>query len=85
MLCTWASELAGELQSLGVRVFPTETYFFLADFDPHDATVLAGRLKEYGILTKPLDDAELGPSFMRVTTSMPADNERVVQALKELL
>ena len=85
MLRTWASQLADELRSLGVRVFPTETYFFLADFYPRDATELADKLKKYGILIKPLNDAELGPGFMRVTTAMPGDNERVVQALRALL
>jgi histidinol-phosphate aminotransferase len=33
----WISELAAQLQSLGVRTFPSEAYFFLADFAPHDA------------------------------------------------
>lgn len=63
----------------------TRTYFFLADFAPHDATELAGRLRERGILIKPLNDSALGPGFMRVTTALPDDNTRVVAALRELL
>jgi histidinol-phosphate aminotransferase len=84
-LRAWAGQLADELRNLGVRVFPTETYFFLADFHPHDATEVANKLGECGILIKPLGDGELGPGFMRVTTATPGDNERVVQALQELL
>ncbi|AJY71371.1 histidinol-phosphate aminotransferase [Geobacter sulfurreducens] len=84
-LRAWAEQLAAALRSLGVRTFPTETYFFLADFAPHDAGELALRLKERGILIKPLNDPHLGPGYMRITTSLPEDNERFVAAIKELL
>lgn len=84
-LRTWARGLAAELRILGVRTFPTETYFFLADFAPHDAGYLAARLRERGILIKPLNDPHLGPCYMRITTSLPEDNGRFVAAIKELL
>ena len=84
-LRTWTEDLAGELRTLGVRTFPTETYFFLADFTPHDAAELAGNLKQRGIFIKPLGDPELGPGFMRVTTALPEDNARFVEALRDLL
>ncbi len=84
-LLAWAQNLATELRKLGVRTFPTQTYFFLADFTPHDATKLAERLREHRIFLKPLGDPTLGPGFMRVTTALPNDNIRVVQALRELL
>jgi histidinol-phosphate aminotransferase len=81
----WTETLAAQLRALGVRTFPTETYFFLADFAPHDAGQLAARLKERGILIKPLNDPRLGPGYMRVTTALPEDNTRVVAVLKTLL
>ena len=84
-LRAWTEQLAGELRALGVRTYPTETYFFLADFAPHDAVELAASLQEQGIFIKPLGDPILGPAFMRVTTALPDDNTRVVQALRELL
>jgi histidinol-phosphate aminotransferase len=84
-LHAWTEALAAELRALGVRTFPTETYFFLADFAPHDASWLAGRLRERDIFIKPLNDPSLGPGFMRVTTSLPEDNTRVIQVLRELL
>jgi histidinol-phosphate aminotransferase len=84
-LRAWTEQLAGELRVLGVRTFPTEAYFFLADFAPHDATELAERLRQQGILIKPLNDPVLGRGFMRVTTSLPDDNKRVVNVLKQLL
>jgi histidinol-phosphate aminotransferase len=47
--------------------------------------VLAERLRERKILVKPLNDRRLGPGFMRVTTALPEDNRRFVQALREVL
>jgi len=81
----WTEELAVQLRGLGARTYPTETYFFLADFAPHDAAALAEQLKAQNILVKPLKDARLGAGFMRVTTALPDDNERFVAALKTLL
>jgi histidinol-phosphate aminotransferase len=81
----WTESLAVELRTLGVRTFPTQTYFFLADFAPHDATDLAGKLRERGIFIKPLGDPILGSGFMRVTTALPENNVRVVETLRELL
>ncbi len=81
----WTEDLAGELRALGVRTFPTHTYFFLADFAPHDAGALAAGLKACNILIKPLNDPQLGPGYMRVTTALPEDNARFVAALKTLL
>ena len=81
----WTEKLAADLAALGVRVFPTETYFFLADFSPHNATQIADALKQRGFLLKPLPDPKLGAGFMRVTTALPEDNARFVSALREIL
>ena len=85
MLRAWAEELAKDLRALGVRTYPTETYFFLADFTPHDAARLAEHLRRRQILVKPLADRRLGPGFMRVTTARPEDNRRFVRVLRALL
>jgi histidinol-phosphate aminotransferase len=84
-LRAWTEDLARELRALGVRTYPTKTYFFLADFAPHEAGTLANKLRERGIYIKPLNDRVLGPGFMRVTTALPEDNARVVAALREIL
>lgn len=81
----WTAELAAQLRALGPKTYPTETYFFLADFAPHDATTLAEQLKARGILVKPLNDQRLGRGFMRITSSLPEDNQRFIAAMKELL
>jgi histidinol-phosphate aminotransferase len=85
MLRTWTARLGNELERLGVRVFPTETYFFLADFSPHDAGTLARQLLGHAVFVKPLEDARLGSGFMRITTALPDDNARVLDILRELL
>jgi histidinol-phosphate aminotransferase len=84
-LKAWTCDLAARLRDLGVRTFPTATYFFLADFAPRDACVLAARLGERKILVKPLNDDSLGAGFMRITTSLPEGNIRFVSALEEIL
>lgn len=81
----WADVLAVQLRALGVKTYPSATYFFLADFAPHDAAEIARGLRDQGILIKPLGDALLGKGFMRVTTSLPEDNARFVEALRILL
>jgi histidinol-phosphate aminotransferase len=80
----WTRDLAAALARLGVKVFPTETYFFLADFVPDSAEDLAVRLAERQILVKPLRDRVLGPGYMRVTTALPEDNRRFLAALEEI-
>jgi len=84
-LHTWTQNLAAELRALGVRTYPTETYFFLADFAPHNASELALRLQERGVFMKPLGDPTLGPGFMRVTTALPDDNKQVLEIIRDLL
>ena len=85
LLRAWKDELASSLKALGVRSFPSETYFFLADLGRHDAGALAVALRKRGILIKPLNDLRLGPSYMRVTTALPEQNARFVEALADLL
>jgi histidinol-phosphate aminotransferase len=84
-LHAWTEELAAQLRDLGVRTYPTRTYFFLADFAPHNAAVIADRLGSRNILIKPLNDPALGSGYMRITTALPDDNRRFIAALKDLL
>lgn len=81
----WTAELAAALRALGVRTYPTTTYFFLADFGARNAAALVEELKRRDILVKALGDARLGPGFMRITTALPQDNARFLAALRELL
>ena len=82
MLRAWTELLAEQLRVLGVRTYPTQTYFFLADFSPHDAKELAIALKEQNILVKPLNDPSLGNGFMRITTASPEENALFLEAVE---
>ena len=73
------------MTTIGVKTYPSETYFFLADVAPHDASVVAAKLREQSILIKALNDVTLGPGFMRVTTALPAENRRFLEAMKKVL
>ena len=84
-LHAWTEALAAELRSLGVRTYPTHTYFFLADLAPYNAAEIAEQLRSRDILIKPLNDPALGPGYMRITTALPEDNRRFVDALRVLL
>lgn len=84
-LRSWTADLAAALRALGARTYPSATYFFLADFAPHDAAALAARLREHQIFIKPLQDPALGSGFIRVTTALPEDNARFLAALRTLL
>ena len=84
-LRAWTEELAAQLRTLGVRTYPTQTYFFLADFAPHHAGEIADKLRNRDILIKPLNNPALGPGYMRVTTALPEDNRRFVDTLREVL
>jgi histidinol-phosphate aminotransferase len=44
MLKQWTRELAAALVHLGVKTYPTETYFFLADFSPYTGKQIADAL-----------------------------------------
>jgi histidinol-phosphate aminotransferase len=84
-LHAWTEALAAELRALGVRTYPTHTYFFLADLAPYNAAEIAEQLRSRDILIKPLNDPALGPGYMRITTALPEDNRRFVDALRTLL
>ncbi len=84
-LRSWTQQLAADLRKLGVRTFPTQTYFFLADLAPRAAAELATELRQQEILVKPLADPTLGPGFMRITTALPAENVRFVETLAKML
>jgi histidinol-phosphate aminotransferase len=83
LLKQWTRELATALKGLGVTIYPTDTYFFLADFTPYTGKAIADALAAQHILVKPLDVPRLGPGFMRMTTAVPEDNATVLQVLRD--
>jgi histidinol-phosphate aminotransferase len=84
-LKAWTHDLARALERLGVKTYPTDTYFFLADFTALDAATVTSALRERRILVKPLGDPRLGPGFMRLTTALPDENALVLDAIADVL
>lgn len=80
----WTSALAEQMRALGIKTYPTETYFFLADFAPLNAEKVAEDLKAKGFLLKALNDPILDDGFIRVTTSNPENNQAFITELKSL-
>ena len=60
LMGSWAADLAAGLSALGVRIFPTATDFFLADFAPRDAEDIAAQLAGRQIMVRSLGDDQLG-------------------------
>ena len=84
-LKSWTQNLSAAFNDIGIRTYPSETYFFLADFSPLKASKLADDLCKMGFLVKALTDPLLGDGFMRITTSTPQNNELFIKALKKLV
>ena len=78
-----ANGLAGLLAAMDAAGIDASCVMSLGPED--NAAVLAGRLRAHNILVRPLNDARLGPGYMRVTTALPEGNARVVAALETLL
>jgi histidinol-phosphate aminotransferase len=74
-----AEYLTGELESLGVAVWPTDANFLLAQVE----TDTAQRLLREGIIVRPLGGFGL-PDHIRITIGLPEENERLVKTLRNL-
>jgi histidinol-phosphate aminotransferase len=72
--------LATRLRQQGRRVLPSQTNFVLIDFD-RDAAPIERALFERGVIARPMGGYGLG-RCLRVSVGTPAENERLLDALK---
>lgn len=84
-LKTWAAELARDLRRLGIRTFPTSTYFFLGKISGMTGDRFAAEMEKRGVLVKALHQPGLGEEFVRFTTSTPENNRIALAAIEEIL
>ena len=77
-----AEFLMRELNDLGFRVIPTWANFLTFEVD--DATTLAKNLLPLGMIVRPLTAWGM-PTLIRTTIGRPAQNKRLIKALKKLL
>lgn len=77
-------EIVSGLLSLGVRVFPSVANFVLLELA--HAPVVVAALRRRGIVVRPTDSFPgLGPRHIRVAVRRRQDNDRLLEALAEVL
>jgi histidinol-phosphate aminotransferase len=79
-----AKDFAGSLQSLGIKTYPTETYFFLGKIPYMDADAFAKALAERNIHIRPIHHERLESKFLRFATSTSENNRIVLDSIKEI-
>jgi len=71
--------LTRELGALGIRVWPTDANFVLAEI----GAGMDERLLHEGVIVRPLGGFGM-PSHVRISVGLPEENERLVKALRRL-
>jgi histidinol-phosphate aminotransferase len=69
-----------ELKRLGVKAYPSQANFVFIDVVRPSAQVYEALLRK-GVIVRPIG----GPHHLRVSVGLPAENERFVRALEEVL
>ena len=80
-----ATDFAESLHALGVKTYPTKTYFFLGRIPHMKADEFAEALSKRNIHVRPLQLERLGNNFLRFATSTPENNVIVLDAIREVL
>jgi len=76
--------LAAELAALGLAVVPSQTNFILVRSNG-DAGKLTEALLHKGVIVRPMHAFGLGEGALRISVGLPEENQRCVEALKEIL
>ncbi|MGD9549269.1 MAG: histidinol-phosphate transaminase [Candidatus Krumholzibacteriia bacterium] len=76
--------LCGQLSDLGLDVVPSQTNFVLVRC-PENAGRLTRDLLQKGVIVRPMHAFGLGEGALRISVGLPAENQRCVKALKEIL
>jgi histidinol-phosphate aminotransferase len=79
-----AKGFARSLREVGIKTYPTETYFFLGRVPHMDAEEFASALGKRNIHIRPLHDERLGNNFLRFATSTSENNTIVLDAIKDI-
>jgi histidinol-phosphate aminotransferase len=75
--------LYGEMENLGLRYFPTQTNFFLIDLERDAKSVFENMLRR-GVIVRPMM-AYGYPNYIRISVGLPEENQRFVEALKQVI
>jgi histidinol-phosphate aminotransferase len=77
-------DLARRLQALGFTVLPSQTNFVFARHPAHDAAQLAAALRARKVLVRHFAQPRIA-QYLRISVGTPAQCDRLVQALAQLL
>ncbi len=81
-ICSERRRCLDAVQEMGYAPLPTQANFFTIPVAP-DGESFAGKLRERGILVRPLGSFGL-PGYVRITIGTPAQNRRLLAALAVL-
>ncbi len=73
-----------ELAGLGLEVVPSQTNFILVR-TPGDAGKLTESMLHKGVIVRPMHAFGLGEGALRISVGLPAENQRCIEVLKEIL
>lgn len=85
LLKNLTKDFRGSLESLGIKTYPTETYFFLGKVPGMSAGDFARALRERNIHIRPITLPGQEDRFLRFATSTEENNRTVLEAIGELL
>lgn len=74
---------AHEFEKMGVEYTPSEANFILINA-AQDASVVNEKLLQKGVILRPVANYGM-PQHLRVSVGLPAENEKAIRALKEVL
>jgi histidinol-phosphate aminotransferase len=72
-----------EIEKLGLEYFPTETNFFLIDVG-RDAKRVFEEMLGRGVIVRPMT-AYGYPNYIRITVGLAEENQRFVDALRQVI
>jgi histidinol-phosphate aminotransferase len=76
--------LSRALEQIGLEVLPSQTNFVLVGLGARDGRQIYDVLLRKGVIVRPLNGYGL-PHHLRITVGSPAENQRLVAALKDVL
>jgi histidinol-phosphate aminotransferase len=81
-----AKDLTQQLEKLGIKAYPSETFFFLIKIPYRDmsADQFSERLARKNIHVRPLHLEGLENRFVRFATSSAQNNTIVIETIKEI-
>jgi histidinol-phosphate aminotransferase len=81
---TELAKLYKALDGMSLRYTRTQANFFLIHVPGGDGNAVHDRLLRRGVIARPMEGYDL-PGTIRVTVGTPAENERLLEALREIL